>query len=90
MKKLIKNRNIVSKPTIQGMTLYFLLSNDKLDENELTESKPICFDVSTPTSSDISVYETSSNSQPLFRCNDFVKNEVFKCFMKIMSNLNII
>ena len=36
--------------------------------------------VNQPPSSNISVHETSSNCQPLFRCNDFVENQVFTTF----------
>ena len=48
------------------MTSYFPISNDQLDENEVTESEPISFDISTPPTSNISVHEISSNCQPLF------------------------
>ena len=59
------------------MLSYFLISNDQLDINEATESEPISLDISTPLSSNISAHETSSNCQPLFRCNDLAKNMVF-------------
>ena len=78
--KLIKNKKIVNKPTTQGMTSYFPISNDQLNENEVTESEPISSDISTSPASNSSVHETSSNCQPFFRCNDFVKDEVFNTF----------
>ena len=64
IEKLIKNKNIVNKLTIQGMTSYF----------------PISSGISTSPPSNISAHQTSSNCQPLFRCNDFFKNEVFNTF----------
>ena len=70
--KLIKNKRIVNKPTIQGMASYFPVSNDQLNENKVTESEPISSDISTSPPTNISVHETYSNCQP----NDFVKNEV--------------
>ena len=51
--KLIKNKKTVNKPTIQGMMSYFLISNDQLGENEVTESEPISSDISTPLPSNI-------------------------------------
>ena len=80
IEKLIKNKKIVNKPTIQSMTSYFPISNDQLNENKVTESEPISSDISTSPPSNISVHQTSSNCQPLFRSNDFVKNEVFNTF----------
>ena len=77
IEKLIKNKKIVNKPTIQGMTSYFPNSNDQVNENEITASEPLSSDISTSLPSNTPVYETCSNCQPLFRCNDFVKNEVF-------------
>ena len=71
---------IVNKPTIQGMALYFPISSDQLNENEVTESQSISSDISTSPPSNISVHETSSNCQPSFRCNGFVKNEIFNTF----------
>ena len=62
------------------MTSYFPISNDQLSENEVTESRPISPDISTSPPSNISVHKTSSNCQPLFRYNDYVKNEVFSTF----------
>ena len=62
------------------MTSYFPISNDQLNENEVTESEPISSDTSTSPLSNTSVQETSSNSQPLLRCNGFDKNEVFNTF----------
>ena len=59
---------------------YFPISNDQLNENEVIESEPISPDISTSPPSNITVHETSSNCQPLFRCNDYVKNEVFDTF----------
>ena len=59
------------------MTSYFPISNDQLNENKVTESEPISSGISTSPLSKISVHQTSPNCQPLFRCNDFVKNEVF-------------
>ena len=41
IEKLIKNKNIVNKLTIQGMTSYFPILNDQLNENKVTESEPI-------------------------------------------------
>ena len=66
IEKLIKNKKIVKKPTIQGMASYFPISNDQLDENEVTESEPIYLDISTPPLLNIFVHETSSNCRPLF------------------------
>ena len=80
IEKLIKNKKVVNKPTIKGMTSYFPISDDKINENKVTESEPISSDISTSPPSNISVLETYSNCQPLFRCNDFVKNEVFNTF----------
>ena len=51
--KLIKNKKTVNKPTIQGMMSYFLISNDQLGENEVTESEPISSDISTLLPSNI-------------------------------------
>ena len=62
------------------MTSYFPISNDQLNENKVTESEPISSGISTSPPSNISVHQTSSNCQPLFRSNDFVKNEVFNTF----------
>ena len=62
------------------MTLYLPISNDQLNENEVAESEPISSDISTSPPLNTFVHETSSNCQPLFRCNDFVKNEVFNTF----------
>ena len=36
--------------------------------------------VNQPLYSNTSVHETSSNCKPLFRCNDFVENQVFNTF----------
>ena len=80
IEKLIKNKNIVNKLTIQGMTSYFPILNDQLNENKVTESEPISSGISTSPPSNISAHQTSSNCQPLFRCNDFFKNEVFNTF----------
>ena len=55
------HQKIASKPTIQGMASYFLISNDQLNENEVTEGEPISFDISTTPPSNISDPETSSN-----------------------------
>ena len=62
------------------MVSYFPISNDQLNENEVTEREPISSDISTSPPSNTSVNETCSNYQPLFWCNDFVKNEVFNTF----------
>ena len=62
------------------MALYFPISSDQLNENEVTESQSISSDISTSPPSNISVHETSSNCQPSFRCNGFVKNEIFNTF----------
>ena len=62
------------------MTSHFPIYNDQLNENKVTESEPISSGISTSPPSNISVHQTSSNCQPLFRCNDFVKNEVFNTF----------
>ena len=62
------------------MTSYFPISNDQSNESEVTESQSISSDISTSPPSNTSVHETSSNCQPLFRFNDFVKNEVFNTF----------
>ena len=62
------------------MTSYFSNSIDQLNENEITESESISSDISTSQASNISVHEASSNFQPIFRCNDFVKSEVFNTF----------
>ena len=73
------------------MTSHFPIYNDQLNENKVTESEPISSGINTspppppplppsPPPSNISVHQTSSNCQPLFRCNDFVKNEVFNTF----------
>ena len=62
------------------MTSYFPVSNDQLNENKVTECEPISSDISTSPPSNMSVHQTSSNSQPLLRCNDFVKNEIFNTF----------
>ena len=62
------------------MTSYFPISNDQLNESEVTESQSISSDISTSPPSNTSVHETSSTCQPSFRCNDFVKNEVFNTF----------
>ena len=62
------------------MTSYFPISNDQLNESEVTESQSISSDISTSPPSNTSVHETSSTCQPLFRFNDFVKNEVFNTF----------
>ena len=40
IEKLIKNKKIVNKPTIQDMTSYFPISNDQLNENKVTENEP--------------------------------------------------
>ena len=56
------------------MTSYFPISNEQLNENEVTESEPTSSDISTPPPSNISVHETSSNWRGL------VKNEVFNKF----------
>lgn len=78
--KLIENKKIINKPTIQDMTSYFVISNVQLDENEVTKTEPVSSMISTLPSSNISVHETSSNCQPLSRSNDFDKNEVFNTF----------
>ena len=62
------------------MTSYFSNSIDQLNENEVTESESISSDISTSPASNISVHEASSNCQSIFRCNDFVKSEVFNTF----------
>ena len=80
IEKLIKNKKTVSKLTIQDMTSYFPIPNDQLNENKVTESEPISSGISTSPPSNISAHQTSSNCQPLFRCNDFFKNEVFNTF----------
>ena len=59
--KLIKNKRIVNKPTIQGMASYLPVSNDQLNENKVTESEPISSDISTSPPTNISVHETYSN-----------------------------
>ena len=90
IEKFIKNKKIVNKPTIQGMTSYFPISNDQLNENKVTESEPITPDISTSPPSNISFHETSSNCQPLFRYAMILSKMRFSIrFMKIMSNLNI-
>ena len=49
IQKLIKNKKIVKKPTIQDMTSYFPISINQLNENEVTESKPVSLYVSPQT-----------------------------------------
>ena len=58
------------------MASYFRISNDQLDQTKVAESEPISSGISTSPPLNISVHQTSSNCQPLFRCNDFVKDEV--------------
>ena len=62
------------------MTSYFPISNDQLNENKVAESEPISSGIITSPPSNMSAHQTSSNSQPLLRCNDFVKNEIFNTF----------
>ena len=76
--KRIKNIKNVNKPTIQGMASHFPISNDQINENEVTESESISSEISTSRPSNTSVHETSSNCQPLFRCNDFVKKRYYE------------
>ena len=89
--KTYQNKKIVNKPAIPGLASYFPISNDKLDENKVTESETysristsppsnISSGISTSPPSNISVHQTSSKCQPSFRCNDFVRNEVFNTF----------
>ena len=66
LKNLSKNKKIVK--------IDFPISNDQLNESEVTESEPISSDISNSPSSNISAHETCSNCQPLFQRNDFVKN----------------
>ena len=59
------------------MTSYFPISNDKLNENKVSESEPISTGISTSPLSNLSVHQASPNYQPFFRCNNFVKNKDF-------------
>ena len=76
IEKLIKSKNTVNKPTIQDMASYFPISNDQLDQTKVAESEPISSGISTSPPLNIFVHQTASNCQPLFRCNDFVKDDV--------------
>ena len=80
IEKLIENKKIINKPTIQGMKSYFVISNDQLDQNKVTESEPVSLNISISPSSNISVHETSSNCQPFLQSNGFDENEVFNTF----------
>ena len=88
--KLLKNlskKKIVNKPTIQGITSYFHIFNDQLNENEVTESEPISSDISTSPHSNTSVHEIAS---PYFDAMILSKMRFSIRFMKIMSNLSIL
>ena len=90
IEKLIKNKKIVNKPTIRGMTSHFPISNDHLNENKVTESEPISSNTSASPPSNISVHGTYSNCQPLFHIEMILpKMRLLIRFMKTMSNLSI-
>ena len=69
------------------MTPYFPISNDQLNVNNVTECEPISSCISTSQPSNISVHQTSSNNQPLFRFSDFVKNEDYVEFNHYVNDI---
>ena len=70
IEKLIENKKTVNtRPDV-----ILVISNDQLNEYEITVSEP------TSYTSLHGPHETSSNCQSLFLCNDFVKNEDFNTF----------
>ena len=87
IEKLIKNKKIVNKPTIQDMTSYFPISNDQLNENKVTENEP---NLQASALHRLQTYLSTKLHQSASHYLDATIMSKMKFslrFMKIMSNL---
>ena len=89
IEKLIKNKKIVNKPTIQSMTSYFPISNDQLNENKVTESEQYLQTSALHLPRTYLSIKLPQIASPYFDAMILSKMKFSIRFTKIMSNLSI-